>query len=79
MPIPGWGWGQAEEEGQAGGAGAEDGAGDGRLPQGRGLGVGGETMVSCSGWLFVCVTTCLILQLLPALVVGVGQHPPNPC
>lgn len=55
---------------------AEDGAGDKRLPQGTGLGVGRETMVSCLGWLFVCVTACLILQLLPALVVGAGQHPP---
>lgn len=79
MPIPGWGWSQAEEEGQAGGVGAEDGAGNNRLPQGKGLGMGSKTMVSCLGWLFMHVTACLILQLLPGLVVGTGQHPPNPC
>lgn len=79
MPIPGWEWDQAVEWGQAGGVRAEDGAGDKRLLQGTGLGVGRETMVSCLGWLFVCVTACLILQLLPALVVGAGQHPPNLC
>lgn len=62
----GWGFGPGggggKRGGQAGAVGAEDGAGDMRLPQGRGLGVG-----SCSGWLLVCVTAYLIPQLLPAL------------
>lgn len=68
MPILGWEWGQA---------GAVR-AGDKVIPWGgvkpqRGLGMGSKTMVSCLGWLFVCVTIYLIPQLYSALVGGLPQ------
>lgn len=60
VPVLGWGWGQA----------GEVRAGDNVTPWERGLGMGSKTMVSRLGWLFVCVTLCLIPQLCSALVGG---------